>query len=344
MASSNPPPSQQSVAPRQRIRSPALFLGEIEVIETRGSEGSRFSGTWIKNRLFPVFLWLARHTPGPIAILPVTLLLGLMRLLYPLSGNPLRQSCEALCRIAALKGYEHESKQVYRQYLRNLHGALRNYIDLYRGGIPAVEERVTIAPQDAVRIEQLRQQHGGVVLAVPHNLASAFSGFKINQIWPTLLVARNSSTATRTRIQLAFFERMQVKILMVRAGNPVALSRALLSALDSSHVVAATLDNISTQSNNIEAHIFDQRLGFAPWAAKVAAKRAVPMVPVYFVSAGRSVTARFGEPLFGDDPASLVHRYVAFFQDAIIADPASWAYLADKRWRRVLRRAAQQVA
>lgn len=32
---------------------------------------------------------------------------------------------------------------------------------------------------------------------------------------------------------------------------------------------------------------------------------------------------------------------MGYFEQQILADPASWAYLADKHWRRVLRRAAR---
>jgi hypothetical protein len=36
-----------------------------------------------------------------------------------------------------------------------------------------------------------------------------------------------------------------------------------------------------------------------------------------------------------------VQHYVRFFEKNILEDPASWAYLCDKRWGRVLKQAAQ---
>jgi hypothetical protein len=36
---------------------------------------------------------------------------------------------------------------------------------------------------------------------------------------------------------------------------------------------------------------------------------------------------------------ALVRRYAGFFEQHILDDPASWAYLGDKRWQRVLREA-----
>lgn len=324
----------------ERIASPALYLGELEVREQHGDRGARFSGTWLKNLFIPSFLWLVRHTPASVAILPARLLSGLARVLYPLSRNPLRRACEATVALAAHSGYHYRTARLYKRFLGNFVAVLKNYVVLYRDGADVVAGTIHIPEDAARRIEQLRQRHNGVILAVPHNLASAFSGLKLERTWPTLLVARNSSTLTRTRIQLRFFERMGVKILMVRGGNAFELSRAMYSALSDKYVIAATLDNISSQASSIQARIFGQTVALPSWAAKVAAKRGVPMVPVYFASEGREVTARFGEPLLSTDPQQLVQHYVRFFEQAILADPASWAYLGDKRWRRVLQAAA----
>jgi len=34
-----------------------------------------------------------------------------------------------------------------------------------------------------------------------------------------------------------------------------------------------------------------------------------------------------------------VQYYINFFESHVLQDPASWAYLGDKRWQRVLRAA-----
>ena len=47
----------------------------------------------------------------------------------------------------------------------------------------------------------------------------------------------------------------------------------------------------------------------------------------------------FGAPILAAEVDTVVQRYLAFFEQHILEDPASWAYLGDKRWQRVLREA-----
>ena len=139
------------------------------------------------------------------------------------------------------------------------------------------------------------------------------------------------------------FERMQVSILLVRGGNPFELTRTLMSVLKSGKMLAATLDNMDHSENGIQAQIFGQQIGFPSWAAKIAARLKLPVVPSYFHSSGRQITCVFGEPLISESPDELVQYYVSFFERKMLEDPASWAYLGDKRWRRVLREVSEAV-
>jgi lauroyl/myristoyl acyltransferase len=321
----------------ETIRSAALFLKEITVTEAEGSRGHHLlSGTRLKALLFPVLHWALRHTSAGVALVPVRLLVWAMRLLYRWPGNPLRLSCEAICRVAARPAHRHEPRQIYRQFLINALAVMENYFHLFRYGIDQVAERITLAPQDGVLIRDLAELHGGVILAVPHNIASAFSSLKLNQAFPLLVVARNSPTIARTRIALDFFERMQVPVLMVRGGNPFELSRNLFSVLKTGKVVAATLDNLDNTDKRVVVQMFGQRVGLAGWAAKIAARMDVPLLPCYFQSRGKQNTVVIGKPIIPTDSEAAVQHYASFFEQQILTDPASWAYLADKRWRRIL--------
>jgi len=321
----------------ETIRSPALFLKEITVSEAESSHGHRLlSGTRLKILLFPLLHRALQHTSVGAALVPVRVLVWSMRLLYRWPGNPLRLSCEAICAVAARPIHEHEPRQLYRQFLTNALAVMENYFRLYHYGIDQVEERITLTPQDSTLIRDLAKAHGGVILAVPHNIASAFSSLKLNRAFPLLVVARNSPTIVRTRIALDFFERMQVPILMVRGGNPFALSRILFSVLRTGQVVAATLDNLDNTDKQVEVQMFGQRVGLAGWAAKIAVRMDVPLLPCYFQSRGQQNTVIIGKPIITTDVEAAVQHYASFFEHQILADPASWAYLADKRWRRIL--------
>lgn len=322
------------------IRSPALYLKELEVVEDVGSRGSHLlSGTRLKSILIPFLFWLLRYMPLFVALLPVQLIIGVMRMLYGWRNNPLRQSCEYICELAQRAGYDHDPKKVYQQYLSNARGVVENYFRLYRQGVDAVIDRVVFASDQTEMLNQLVAEHGGVLVAVPHNFGSAFSALKMHREFPLVLIARNPSTIARTKAALGMFERMQVSILMVRGGNPFELSRTLFSVLKSGQVLAATLDNVDRSEHGVVAEFFGQQVGFPSWAAKIAARLGVPVVPSYFHSKGKKITGVLGEPLTSNDMGTLAQHYVSFFEEKMLADPASWAYLGDKRWRRVLREA-----
>ncbi len=322
------------------IHSPALLSGSIRVTEHARSRGRHlFSGTRLKLLLFPLLHWLVKHTSVTVALIPMRLLTGIMRPLYYWRGNPLRRSCEDVCSIAHRAGHQHDPAQVYRQFLRNAVGVLENYFLLYRHGIARVSARIRLQEDDAGMIRELAQQHGSVILAVPHNIASALSGLRLNQCFPLLAVARNSPTIARTRVTLDFFEHMQVPVLMVRDGNPFELSRQLFNAAREGRVIAATLDNIDHSATRIEADMFGQTVGLARWAVKIAARRQLPVVPCYFSSEGNLQRVRVGTPVLPGQAETAVQHYADFFTRHILADPSSWAYLADKRWRRILSQA-----
>ncbi len=326
------------------VKSPALYQEELEVIEYEGCTGKRFGGTHIKELFMPLFYKAAKYMPYPLAIIPIYMLIGLFRLLYPIKKNSMRQSCEYISKLAAAHGIEHDPKQLYQQFLTNVRTIFCHYIRLYQKGAKGIHHRVIIRPEDVEMVEKLRLEHGGVLFNIPHNVGSAFSGMKLNMTWPTLLVARNPSTIARTKVALEFFNAMQVKILMVRGGSPVELSRAMFSALKEKYVIATTLDNLDHHTKRaVQASIFGLTRGFNPWAAKVGVKRKVPMLPVYFRSVGKEIHAVFGEPLITESVDEAVQHYVSYFEKCILEDPTSWAYLADRRWRKVLKEASEKL-
>lgn len=321
----------------ETLYSSALLLKQVTVTEHEHSRGRRLlSGTRLKALLFPFLHRAIKHTSVNIALLPMRFLIAIMHVLYFWPGNPLRVSCKAVCRIAAREGFQHDPGRIYRQFLHNALGVIENYFLLHRHGIGHIADRILLREQDADMIRGLAKQHGGVILAVPHNIASAISALKLNRSFPLLVVARNPHTIARTKITLEFFEHMQVPVLMVRGGNTFELSRNLFSVLRTGRVIAATLDNIENSVEQVDVTIFGQRVGMARWAAKIAARKKLPVVPCYFSSTGNRHRIVFGEPIITGDIEAAVQNYTRFFEQNILTDPASWAYLADKRWRRIL--------
>jgi len=323
------------------IRSSALFLGQVEVTEDVGSRGGRvFSGTRIKAVAAPALFKMLKTVPVPLALLPAKIVIGLVRLLYGLRNNSFRHSCQYICRVAAQAGYDHKPFRVYQQSLSNAYGTLQNYFRLYRDGMESVVDYIKLAHKDALMINDALHQYGGLVIAVPHNYGAVFSAMKMHKAFPLLIVSRNSSTIERTKIAVEYFERMGINVLLVRGGNPFELSRTLFKVLKKGKAVAATVDSLDHSEGAVTVKMFGEDIGFSPWAAKIAIKMGVPVVPSFFHSKGRVIEAAYGNPLLTDNVQEAVQHYATFFERQILKDPASWAYLGDKRWRKVLRKAA----
>ena len=323
------------------IQSSALFLGQVEVTEDAGSRGSRaFSGTRIKAVAAPFLYKMLNTVPIPLALLPAKIVIMLVRVLYVLRNNTFRDSCRYICRIASHAGYNHKPFRVYQQSLTNAYGTLQNYFRLYRDGAESVIDYIQLRDSDAAMINETLNQYGGLVIAVPHNYGAVFSAMKMHKAFPLLIVSRNSSTIERTKIAVEYYERMGINVLLVRGGNPFELSRTLFKVLKAGKAVAATVDSLDHSEGALTVKMFGEDIGFSPWAAKIAVKMGVPVVPSFFHSKGRVVEAVYGNPLLTENVQEAVQHYAAFFERQILKDPASWAYLGDKRWRKVLRKAA----
>jgi len=326
------------------IRSPTLYTEEFtaqEEVDVRNMR--RFGGTRIKAIIVPKVHWLLLHTPVFIAIAPVRLAVLVLRSLYWRRRNPLRLSCEHICKIAHRAGHQHQPRQVYQQLLTNLLGAVKNYFDLYDRGLDFALDRIQLSSTDGAKMEKLVKDHGGVLLMVPHNFGTSFSVLEMNRTLPLLLVVRNSPTIERTKIAVDYFTRMQVSILLVRGGNPFQLSRTLFSVLKDDKVVTATVDKLDNSKNRVEVDMFGSQVGLSPWAARIAARMNVPVVPTYCKSQGRQLSIILGPPLISNDTTELIQHYARFFEQNIIEDPASWAFLGDKHWAKALHKASSRL-
>jgi len=324
------------------LRSDILYLGDIRVSDSADSLNLR-SGRRIKDLLQPVVFWFLKNAPSWLAVAPLQIVSVLAMALYWLPGNPLRLACTYVSQLALPHGFRHRPWQLYRRFLGNIVTASRGYRSLLRGGPEAVVDRIELRDEDQRKMDEALDAYGGAIVACPHNPGSAFASLRMNQTIPMIAVMKNSATVRRTRLALEAFERMQVRLLMVRSGNPFELSRAMFTALKDRLAIAATVDNIDTTPGAVNARIFGIEIGFAPWAAKIAAKKKVPIVPSYYRSRGDEIVADFGEPLVTSDLQQALQHYVSFFEQKILEDPASWAYLADRKWRRALRHAAQAM-
>jgi len=322
------------------IDSPTLCNGPLRLVEKRkASRGWRSASYW-KNRTMPWLLWWLQQAPRPLALLPIRLLLPLARLGYWLPSNPLRRACINMAELRRRAGVETSARAIYRAYLTNFADIARLILRLYRDGWAAVFDSMEFAEADVQRINALLAQHGGVALAIPHNLGSTFTGLRLCKVFPAVLVSKNSTSVQRTRIALDFFERLEAKVLMVRDGSAMQLSRTMIKLLRSGKVLALTVDLLSKPDRGVAAEMFGQRVHFPAWGTRIPSAIGVPIVPLYVRSESGRLRAVFGEALVTDDAEQAARHVAAFFEHHILRDPASWAFLAEKKWGRVLQAAA----
>lgn len=339
------PAAKTSTNHRSEVFRSQIIYGEEFTVEedTAKRHKRRLSGTRLKSFIVPRLHWLLLHTPPVIAKVPMHLVVLFMRLRYWWPRNHLRLACERLCKIAQNAGHTHEPDQVYRQLQVNLLGAVDHYFNLYNKGPESILEHVQMPDDASAQINQLIKEHGGVLLMVPHNFGTSFSILEMNQSIPLLLVVRNSPTIERTRIAIDYFTRMQFKILLVRGGNPVKHARSLFSILKSDTAVVATVDRLDRSKDRIDVEMFGTRVGFGPWATRIAARINVPIIPTFCRSRGRELSVVLGSPLISKDLQELTQHYASFFEQNIVEDPASWAFIGDKHWQKVLNRACARL-
>lgn len=333
-----------ATGPTVVLRSPALYpSGEMAVQDRRESRRRGIRGDTLKKHATRAFYRTLAHAPLGVTLWQIRLLAGLAGLCYRLPGNHMRNSCIHLARIAGEAGHRHDPRDIYRALVRNFAQIAAGIARLHHGGIDPAIGTIDLGAGDRARIQDLVEKHGAAILAVPHNVGAVFASMRLARELPVLLVARNAASVERTRIALDLFEKMEVKICLVRRGNRFALTRSLLGALRDHRIVVATVDSVYRKANRTTVRIFGQEVGFAPWAARIAARASVPVVPTWVGTDGVSVRIRPGEPLVTDDPEKAVRHYVGFFEKKILEDPQSWTFLADNRWREILRAAAEDL-
>ncbi|MHC4392427.1 MAG: LpxL/LpxP family acyltransferase [Planctomycetota bacterium] len=302
----------------------------------------RFRASVIKVALVGVLYRAGKRMPVSAASLMVRAVVGIVRLGYALPFNPLRAACNYAAALGRARGYMYTGHDVYHRFCDQMSTVGPGFAKAYHHGPKAVEDMIPFAPADFERLTRLAKEHGGVVIAVPHNIGGVFASIRLSADMPTVVVAKNQKYKDNERIAKDVFARIGVDAMLVRGKNPVALSRVCLGALKTGKLLVATLDNVYRKPNALLMTFFGlEKIGFAPWAVRFASKRKAPVVPCY-VTIDKGIThARFGPELIDRDPERLMRHYTEYLEEWILRDPASWGFLGDRRWRKRLREACE---
>ncbi len=316
------------------FHSPALYLGPLEVVERTSRSRRKLRGTVAKLWITKLLWTLGHRVPRRLHGSLLRLLALPVQLAAPLPGNQLLSACRTMSALAARAGYDHPPRELYRAFVDGARGALEFGVPAVTGDPDGSADRILVRRPDVLR--DLLAEHGGCVLCVPHNTGAVLASLKVSRIVPTVLLAKNPGSIARTRAALHIYESLGVQALLVRDGNPFELARACLRTLRDGKLLVATVDRIHRDDDRILAPFFGGVASVGGWASKIAAKAQVPVLPAYTHAQRRHVELVFGEPLCSEEPDVLLGHYLRHIEGEILKDPASWSFLADRRWRWVL--------
>jgi lauroyl/myristoyl acyltransferase len=325
------------------LYSPALHGGEVRIVPKRSRSKRKLRGATLKPLVWAFANGLLRRAPRFAHRGLSRGLCAVIQTVAGVPGNQLTDACVAMAQLSTAAGHPATGPGIYRGFLDEIKTALEFAAGIYHEGVESVADRMGFAGDGAERVAAAAAEHGGVMLCVTHNPGSIIASPAIARLAPTLLISKNPRTVARTRMALDGYERLGLKVLMVRSGNPTALTRACLRALRSGTVVVATVDRYDREPNRVELPVFGRPVGLAPWAARLAVKAKVPVIPAYTHAGGGRIEVQTGAAHIHTDTEEAMRHYMGYFEQAILARPSSWSFLADKRWRWHLQAAARAL-
>ncbi len=329
---------------RPRLLDPFLALAPRKRSETRERNRARtYRSTWLKHCFVYSFYWASRLTPQFAVRAGLSVAKYVLLSIRSVPGNVIRRACDDLAVVCSHAGNETTGRDVYRDFVDQLRHTGRLMHGVYHRGPSTAVEVSDISEENRKKVADTVRKHGGLLATVPHNLTAAMAGIGFSNAFDTLLIGKSGDSTWRADIANELFARMDVKSLFVRGKNPLSVSRQMIDAMTSGKVVVATVDSIYRKENRIEAKIFGGTVGFSPWAVRLAATAGIPIMPAYMHPVGDRIVYEFGEPLVSRDLSVLTQHYVDFFEKQIVAHPSSWAFLAHKRWRMILRQARNRI-
>ena len=278
--------------------------------------------------------------PGPLAavLLRAGQLVALA--IYFVPGIPLRRACRDLASLAARRGIAHAPFAIYRRLVAQMRDVAWLYHRLYRAGRDAVLPQLEMTPENHRLLSSLFEHDGAFVIAVPHNVGAVLYAMRFAAAFRCLVVSKRSKRPESDALLTRFFERIGAPAVLASRHERVAFTRRLLEAVEEGRAIIAPLDRIDRRGEGVEARIFGSDVCFPAWALRVAARRKLPIQPAWLRVERGQVKLELGVPIRELDSERALRDAMSHFEDWILRDPGSWAFLADKRWQRVLRGAS----
>lgn len=325
----------------QTLYSSALYDGEVFVVPRRSRSKKRLRGATVKPVVWGHARWVLDSLPGWVPRAYLRMAIAVAQGAAPLPLNQLTEACGYAAKLSRAAGHDVSLRGVYRRFLAEFRTVLEMSLRIRREGLDPVLPMMRMAPGREEAMRAATEEYGGVIFAVPHNPGAIMSAPAVARAGRMLLISKNPASVERTRMALGAYEALRTQVLMVRTGNATKLARTCMRELRRGTIVVATVDRPDRSEGKVVLPVFGQPVGLAPWAARIATHAKVPIIPGFIRTDRRGVMVETGAAEVHTDPIEAMGSYMGYFERKILEDPASWSFLADKRWRRILRVASQ---
>lgn len=248
-----------------------------------------------------------------------------------------RKVVKDLCKVAGRS----DPRAVYFGLVQRMVFAAHAFGRLFRAGVAeAVADIVRYDEGVRSKCDEIRDRYGSAIVVVPHCAGSVLSATLVSRTFPSVLLVRESKSRRRSEIMTEYLGKLGPELLFVRRASPASVARRILGAIRQHKFIIGTTDLIRRQPDTIEVEMFGRPVPLPAWPARFAARRKVPIAPVYPRISNGCIIVTMDEPIVVKDMREATQRWASCFERKIRKYPTDWPFMLEKRWACVLADAA----
>jgi lauroyl/myristoyl acyltransferase len=283
--------------------------------------------------------WLIRRAPLPV----INGIMGgfdlLARLHYRLPANHMRRTLESFCRLTG----RDDAARLFSEFRRNFLGALSLYARLVREGTDAVVDKIVFDEESLRMARKAHEVYSCGIFVVPHCAGSVLSASGFGREFPSVVLVRESKSEKRAMIFRQYFEKLGPEIFYVRRNDPASIARGILRALHDKKFIIGTTDLARKTADTVPVTVFGEQVHMPSWPARFSARRNVPIIPAYVRMQDGGFVVSCDEPYIEKDLTASTQRWTSCFEENFRRFPSDWLFMFDKRWSRIIERAAARA-
>jgi len=215
------------------------------------------------------------------------------------------------------------------------------FLQAHVKGVDSVLPRIRFAPGSREKIESMAARYGRGIIVIPHCVGGIFSAALFARKFPTLILSKGPKNQRRADVQRRFMEPLGLNLLVLDRNSAVAAARQFMKALKEGHFIVGTCDLDYRRDDSLPSTMFGLEVNLPSWPARFARQAKAPIIPGYAAVEGGRVTIIIGDPIVERDLEKATRAWAAAFERFILNRPWDWAFLADLKWGRNLRRSAR---